>query len=205
MRSDEVRRLRSILEDGQRLAENGRHVEARSILLQGYTRARELGIESGQLLWQLAVQCDYAGNPEEALGFILALMRLDPLSGAGLSSMRIIVAKVRDVLSDPERAVDHPSTSASYAQLLEAGEADTRTHLAMVRVHLAAGRTETTVTILEALVALEPGNADVWDVMREVGKQVGRPDLVRRAASALAAGRRTQVLMLGSGDIHAKA
>jgi hypothetical protein len=54
-----------------------------------YVRAQNAGITSGQLLWQLSVACDYSGFPEEALGFVTQLLKeADPLSGAGMGSLR---------------------------------------------------------------------------------------------------------------------
>ena len=203
----EIRKLLASLAEAQRLGENARHTEARAVLMQVYARARDLGLESGQLLWQLAVACDLAGEPEEALGIVIALIRLDPLSGAGLSSLRIIAGRVREALCDPDRGLDNPSTPTSYTQLIEVGEASAQVHLAAVRYYAAAGKTERSLAIIEALLVLEPGNSDVWEALSEMGKQVNRPELVRRAAMALVGLRhkRGQVLLLGSGGGDAQA
>ncbi len=204
---DEVRQLRGVLEEAQRLGEAGRHVEARSILKQAQVHAAEAGVVSPQLLWQLAVQCDYAGFPEEALTHVVTLLNVDPLSGAGIASARIISARVREVLTDPTRAADDPSTPISYGRLVELGEADTGSHLAIARHHAAAGRIEKAIAILDALVTIEPRNRDVWRALSALGKDSGRRDIVHRASEALlglGTGNDSAQGLLGSA-VHAQA
>jgi hypothetical protein len=181
----EIRELRAALQEARSLGQSNRHMEARAVLKKAYGHARAAGISSPELVWSLAVNCDYAGQPEEALGFILEVARLDPLSGSCAESAQIIAAHVREALSDPGRDPSDPATATSYAQLVELGEADTRTHVAMARHLAATGHAAWALEVLEAVVVLEPGFTDAWKELSAVGHRIGRTDLVRKASAAL--------------------
>ena len=207
MSQQEIRKLKAALDEARGVGQAGRHLEARTLLKQTHARARELGISSPELLWSLAVSCDYAGLPEEALGYIVEVLRLDPLSGSAAQSARIIAAHVREALADPARDPSDPATAQSHAQLLELAEADAGTHVALARHWAATCGGTRAIEVLEAVLVLEPGNREAWQELSAVGHRAGRPDLVRKASAALVGlgeKRPAQTLMLGDG-VHAQA
>lgn len=206
--TDDIRQLKASMQHAQQLGEQGRHHEAKTMLREARARCQALGIESAQLTWGLAVAADYSGCPEEALQYIVEVMRMDPLSTAGAQSLNIVVGRVRAALSDPERDPAHDTTPQSFALLLEIGEADTNAHVAMARHLAATGKEARALATLEAVVTLEPGNEDAWRALANVSWRCGRSDLSHRAATALVGlktRRNGEAQRLGDGGVVAQA
>ncbi len=185
MVSSELKPILALITEGNQLGEQGRHEEARRLFLEAYRQCQRLGVRSTQLLCLLAVCHDYLGEVEKALVFIREHQCLDQLSLAGLKSQGIIAGHAREALSDPGRAADAADTPRLYRLLVEIGEADIGSHLAMARHDTHAGRHAQALLLLEAVVTLAPTSEEAWQAMVTAAKASGRRDLLQRATAAL--------------------
>jgi tetratricopeptide (TPR) repeat protein len=158
-------RMRGLVAGAQRaqdFLDRGNYREARDAFAEMRARARKLGFDSAYLAWGLAVATDYLGELEMAFTTIWESVAKDPLNPAAQRSFEIIADHIRSSLADASRAPDDPSTPRLYRLLLEAGEADVASHLAMAR-HLAhAGEHEAALRIVDAVTLLAPASRDAW-------------------------------------------
>ena len=95
-----------------------------------------MGLESGFVLWNLAIVADNLGELEMAFDYIRRALATDPLAQPFQNSFDVVVKRIRAALADEARAVDDPSTPRLYDILAGAGEADVavpRGHGALVR------------------------------------------------------------------------
>jgi tetratricopeptide (TPR) repeat protein len=158
-------RMRSIVSGAQRaqeLLDRGEHQQARDAFTDVRARAAKLELDSAYLDWGVAVACDYLGELDVAFTTIAESIAKDPLNPAAQHSFDVIAGHIRDWLANPSRAADDPSTPRLYHLLLEAGEADVASHLAMAR-HLAhAGQHGAAMRIVDAVTLLAPASRDAW-------------------------------------------
>jgi hypothetical protein len=109
----------------------------------------------------------------------------DPIATEGLRSHDIIAANLRRTLADPVRAADARDTPRLYRLLVDAGEADTASHVAMARHHLHAGKNERALALLESVVALAPACEEAWRALADAAKTSGKHDVLQQATAAL--------------------
>lgn len=183
--ADELQSLLKTFAEARELGQQGRHEEARQGLQEVQQGLRRLGLRSAEVLWHLAVANDYLGNCERALALIRENLLMDPMSTAARSSQSIIANNARKTLADPHRAPDAEDTPRLYQLLVDVGEADTSTHVAMAKHHLHAGLHVQALALLEAVVVLAPANTEAWQVMAAAARACERRDLQQRATAAL--------------------
>lgn len=192
-------RMRSIVSGAQRaqdLLDRGEHREARDAFTEVRARAGRLGLDSAYLAWGVAVTSDYLGELEVAFTTISESIAKDPLNPAAQRSFDIIAGHIREALAAPARAPDDPSTPRLYQLLLEAGEADVASHLAMAR-HLAhAGDGEAAMRIVEAVTLLAPASRDGW-VQKAVLARAGGDEALARECEAQAGALATASVPFG--------
>lgn len=187
-------RMRQLVRDGQRaqqLLDQSQYQEARAIFTATRARARKLGLDSAYLTWGVALCTDLMGEPEVAFPLIQESATLDPFNPALQQSFDAIAWRLRNALADADRAVDDPSTPRLYRLLLEAGEADVASHVAMAR-HLAhAGKPDEALALLDAVTRLAPVSRDAWLAKAAVARTLRNDALAAECdaqAGALATG-----------------
>jgi hypothetical protein len=159
-------------------------------------RACKLGLDSAYLVWGVAVTCDYLGELDVAFTAISESIAKDPLNPAAQHSFNIIASHIRDSLANPSRASDDPSTPRLYRLLLEAGEADVASHLAMAR-HLAhAGDREAAQRIVDAVTLLAPASRDAW-VQKAALARAGDDEVLARECEAQAVALAATIVPFG--------
>jgi len=173
-------RFRALANDAQRaheLMDRAEYRESRDLFTQVRARAAKLGLDSAYLTWGIAVTSDYLGELDVAFTTISESLAKDPLNPAAQNSFDVIASHIRAALADPQRAPDDASTARLYQLLLEAGEADVASHLAMAR-HLAhAGKPAEAMRILEAVTLLAPSSRDAWLQKAGLAHSLGQDDL----------------------------
>ena len=176
-------RLLRDLRRAQDLSNEGRPDEALRVM-QGIQRAcSKLGVSSAHVLWALAVIHDEAGHLEQAFDAIIEAVRADPLSVFALNSAKVIVGHIKTKLRD-ERWTE--VSVKLYGRLFDEGLADDESHVAYAQYLLDQGRAEEALHVLEAVTALNPRLERAWEVLKAVGKVLGRSDLVTTATTQLA-------------------
>jgi len=136
-------------------------------------RARKLGLDSAYLVWGVAVSSDCLGELDVAFTTISEAIAKDPFNPAAQHSFGVVAGRIRDSLAGPARPADDPSTPGLYRLLLEAGEADVASHLAMAR-HLAhAGEREAAMHLLDAVTLLAPVSRDAWFQKASLARAAG--------------------------------
>lgn len=169
-------RMRALVDDAhraQQLLDQSEHAEARDLFVAVRARARKLGIDSAYLAWGAAIATDLAGDTEMAFTHVQESVVLDPMNPAAQHSFDIIAWKLRNALAEPTRAADDPSTPRLYRLLLEAGEADVGSHVAMARHHHHAGRHAEAAALLDAVTRLSPVSRDAWLLRAVVARALG--------------------------------
>jgi len=83
--------------------------------------------------WGLAVVCDGLGEFESAMAHIKEALEIDPLAIPYQRSFATIVDRIRRVLGEESRDPEDPTTPRLYQLLVESGEGDVGSHLAMAR------------------------------------------------------------------------
>ena len=155
------------------VSEAGNPAEALTIYQGVLERCRGLGIQSGFVLWNLAIAADNLGKLEEAFEYIDRALATDPLAQPFKNSFEIIVGRIRAALADEARADDDPSTPRLYDLLVRAGEADVAAHVAMASWCLAAGDLPRAAKLADALVTLHPADPEAWRCKAEVAQASG--------------------------------
>ncbi len=183
-------RIRGVMADAQRAQEHldrGEYRESRDLFTQVSARAAKLGLESAYLTWGIAVSSDYLGDLDVAFTTISESIARDPLNPAAQNSFNVIANHIRAALADPQRAPDDPSTPRLYQILLEAGEADVASHLAMAR-HLAhADKTTEAMRVLDAVTLLAPVSRDAWVQKAGLARSLGQDEVVAECEAQAAA------------------
>jgi hypothetical protein len=155
------------------LGENGKFEEAVRLYQLVEGRLRADGLESGFVLWHIAIAYDNLGELENAFHNACKALDTDPLAQPFQNSFDIIAGRVRAALASDERPVDDPSTPRLYDLLVSTGEADVPAHAAMVRWLLATGDLARAGKIAEALVTLHPEDPLSWRCKAEVARSAG--------------------------------
>lgn len=163
------------------LTEREEFAEAKAALVRLRAQCGQAGLRSAHVAWHLALACDGLGEFEAALGHVREALDIDPLATPYQRSHDLIVERIRAVLGDETRAADDPQTPRLYALLLESGEGDARSHLAMARWHLHRGESTQAVRILEALATLAPSCREAWVALAAAARAVRDPALALRA------------------------
>ena len=154
-RSDaRLSKLSGEMRRGFEASEAGNPAEALKIYQGVLEKARGMGLESGFVLWNLAIVAD-------------------PLAQPFQNSFDIVVKRIRAALADEARAVDDPATPRLYDILASAGEADVMSHVAMARWCVAGGDLPRAAKLSEALVTLYPGDPDSWRCKADVARANG--------------------------------
>ena len=109
---------------GFEASEAGNPAEALKIYQGVLEKAQALGLESGFVLWNLAIVADNLGELEMAFDYIRRALAADPLAQPFQNSFDVVVKRIRAALADEARKVDDPSTPRLYDILAGAGEAD---------------------------------------------------------------------------------
>lgn len=155
------------------LGENGNLPEAIQVYGRVEGRLRAEGIESGFLLWHVAIANDNLGELEKAFHYACKALDTDPLSQPFQSSFDIVAGRVRAALAADARPVDDPSTPRLYELLVSTGEADVAAHAAMARWLLATGDMARAGKLADALVTLHPEDPLSWQCKADVARSAG--------------------------------
>jgi tetratricopeptide (TPR) repeat protein len=158
---------------GFEASESGNPAEALKIYQGVLEKAQALGLESGFVLWNLAIVADNLGELEMAFDYIRRALAADPLAQPFQNSFDVVVKRIRAVLADEARKVDDPSTPRLYDILAGAGEADVASHVAMARWCAAGGDVVRAGKLAEALVTLYPGEPLAWRCKADVARASG--------------------------------
>lgn len=186
-----VEKLARAVTKAERLAEEQRHEEALKLINDIQGQAARVGVQSAYLHWLKAVLLDTAPAPltrhDQALEQIQAAITLDPLSVPFRNSRRAILHNLKALIADPHQStVDVPRI---WALLVDVGEADDESHLALARHHLAVGALDDALKVLTALTVLSPSNPRAWTMRVEVAAKLATPEeLAVACAEAAAAG-----------------
>ena len=158
---------------GYEASEAANPAEALKIYQGVLEKAQGMGLESGFVLWNLAIVADNLGELEMAFGYINRALATDPLAQPFQNSFEIVVKRIRAALANEERTVDDPSTPRLYDILAGAGEADVGSHVAMARWCAAGGDEVRAGKLAEALVTLYPGEPMAWRCKADVARAAG--------------------------------
>jgi tetratricopeptide (TPR) repeat protein len=169
----QLERMTEEMRRAYELSQAGNNAEAVKVYQGVLEQARREGLDSGYLLWNLAVVADNAGEAEMASEYVARAMALDPLSQPFQNSFEVIVKRIRTALADESRLVDDPSTPRLYDILTSAGEADGLAHVAMARWCMTGGDLPRAARLAEALVTLYPGDPAMWRLKAEVSRAAG--------------------------------
>jgi predicted Zn-dependent protease len=166
--------------------DRGEHKEARELLEQ-LLREDPRAQSSASVAWNLAIVCDYLEDFEMAYRYVEEALARDPLSVPFNRSFDIIIDRIRGALASEQRAPDDASTPRLYALLVQCGQADSGSHLAMARHHLHAGNATAARRLLEAVTTLEPTNREAWahlaTAARACGEEAAASEAARQAAA----------------------
>ena len=158
---------------GYEASEANNPTEALKIYQGVLEKAQGMGLESGFVLWNLAIVADNLGELEMAFGYINRALATDPLAQPFQNSFEIVVKRIRAALANEERTVDDPFTPRLYDILAGAGEADVSSHVAMARWCVAGGNLPRAGKLAEALVTLYPGEPLAWRCKADVARATG--------------------------------
>ena len=160
----------------ERLAETRRHLD-------------HLCVSSAYVLWLSAVAADMTENPEEAVAFVRQARTIDRFQTDFIRSEQVIFHHTRSLLNDRAASGDVGGLRI-YELLLLHGEADSSSHLAAARCHLAADNVEAAGKLADALVLLSPGWSEAWRLKADVARRARNETLaVEMEARALTAAR----------------
>ena len=168
-----VEKLSGEMRRGYEASEAGNPSEALKIYQGVLEKARAMGLESGFVLWNLAIVADTLGELELAFDYVRRALATDPLAQPFQNSFDIVVKRIRTALADESRAVDDPATPRLYDILACAGEADVMSHVAMARWCVAGGDLARAGKLAEALVTLYPGDPASWRCKADVARAAG--------------------------------
>ena len=168
-----VEKLSGEMRRGYEASEAGNPAEALKIYQGVLEKARAMGLESGFVLWNLAIVADNLGELEMAFDYIRRALASDPLAQPFQNSFDVVVKRIRAALADEARAVDDPATPRLYDILACAGEADVMSHVAMARWCVAGGDLARAGKLAEALVTLYPGDPASWRCKADVARATG--------------------------------
>ena len=182
-----MRKVINAVRRAQQQLDEGEYVEARDGFLEAKALSRKLGLTSAYVDWALAVVFDNLGELEMAFASICESVQHDPLNPAGQRSFDVIVGHLRASLADEQRDPADPSTPRLYALLMEAGEADVPSHLAMARHLSHAGRHDEALRVLDAVTLLSPVSRDAWRLKEAVAQAKGDLELAASCAAESAA------------------
>lgn len=190
-----IEKLARAVTKAERLAEEQRHEDALRLIEDIQAQAAGIAVESAYLHWLKAVLLDTApppfSRPEQALVEIQAAISIDHLSVPFRNSRRAILHSLKGLLADPQRStVDVPRI---WALLVDEGEADDESHLALARHHLAVGALDEALKVLTALTILSPSNPRAWTMRVEVAAKLAAPEELAVARAEAAAAGATQV------------
>ena len=181
---------RAFLRDVHRadaLLQERRLDEGRAILLGLRDALARKGLQSAEVIWSLAVAADCGNDQVEALRLITEALALDPLSKGINNSLEIIAGRVKAALASKDWTVTEPSTPALYRLLVDVGEADEETHVAMARFYAAAGEADAALALLEATTTVFPGCREAWAEKAAVARRLGDVAAAERADLEVAA------------------
>ncbi len=191
MTDKQMKHLLAGMNRGQELVNGSDPAEAMKVYAEVLKLARNAGLASAHLHWAYAVACDYAGELEMAFEQVSAAVQGDPLALPFRNSFDVIAGRIRAALSAPDRAVDDPTTPGLYALLVNAGEAEVGSHVAMGRHHLATGNVAAAARIAEAAVLFYPTAPEAWELKAAVATAAGDAQAAESARIEAAAATAT--------------
>jgi tetratricopeptide (TPR) repeat protein len=176
MRANIDPRLQQLLGEmvrARELTEQEQYEEARQMLLRLRTECVRAGIRSAHLCWGLAIVSDGLGELETAVTYIREALELDPLAIPYQRSFNVIVDRIRRSLGDELRMPDDPAIPRLYELLIQLGEGDVSSHLAMSRYLHHTGDHAGAMRLLEALTTLAPSSRPAWLQKAVVARALG--------------------------------
>jgi tetratricopeptide (TPR) repeat protein len=150
---------------------------AEKLFREVVAEAQRLGFTSAYVHFVLAGVLDRSGKLEMAFDELKKAVRADPLALPVRHAFLDVAARLRAALVDPARAADDADVPRLYTLLVEAGEADLDTHLAMVRHALATAQLERARALAEAVTTLFPAAREAHEALARVARAQG--DLAR--------------------------
>lgn len=170
----------------QELFEQGKYAEAREVFEQVRAAAQKLGIRSGHVAWGMAMACECGGDLAAAMQLIIEALESDPLAGPFNRTLDIIAESVRQALVADDRAPGD-ETPRLYQLLVQVGEADEGAHLAMARYHLATGKSELALKLVDAVTMVYPSSNKAWGLRAEIAVAQGDHEGAAQAQAEAAA------------------
>ena len=159
------------------LDERGNGETAEQLLREVVAESQRLGFASAFVHYMLAGVLDRLGKLEMAFDELKKAVRADPLALPVRHSFEDVAARLRAALADPARPPEDADIPRLYALLVEAGEADLESHLAMVRFAVATAQLERARVLAEAMTTLFPAAREAWEALARVARAQG--DLAR--------------------------
>jgi len=163
------------------LDERGDAGAAEKLFREVVTEAQRLGVVSAYVHYMLAGVLDRLGKLEMAFDELKKAVMADPLALPVRHAFDDVAARLRAALADPARAPEDADTPRLYGLLVEAGEADLESHLAMVRFAMATAQLERARVLTEAVTTLFPAAREAWEALARVARAQG--DLARAATA----------------------
>jgi hypothetical protein len=173
------------LEKARALADQREWPAVREQLVGVRAALAKADIASGYVTWFAAVAADHTGELVEAAELIREAGRIDPLNPETARSSKIILDRVRQALTNPERPTAETAKSL-YQALLDANQADRDSHVAAAHVYLAAGNREAAGRIADGLVALHRTWPPAWSLRIAVAEGLGDEQVLARVRSQAA-------------------
>ncbi len=171
---EQVEALKTEVEAAKRLLDAEDFEPARDAYVALLAKAADLGLESSYLHWGASLAWERHGDPEASFRAASAAVLADPMHPAHCERfVEAATALRRDLCAQSLEPAQHAAVGRAYALLVHAGEADARCHVAMARVHLAAGRLDAAWKLLESTTLLEPSLADAWTLRAEAARRRG--------------------------------
>jgi tetratricopeptide (TPR) repeat protein len=155
------------------LTELQHYEDARQAYLKLRGECVRVGIRSAHVAWGLAVVFDGLGDFESAMTSIREALEIDPLAIPYQRSFTVIVDRIRRELGDEARDPGDPTTPRLYELLVQAGEGDVGSHLAMARYLHHTKDDAGALKILDALTTLAPSCRQAWIQKAIVARALG--------------------------------
>jgi tetratricopeptide (TPR) repeat protein len=168
------------------LDDRGNAEAAENVLREVIAEAQRLGIVSAYVHFVLAGVLDRSGRLDMAFDELKKAMQADPLALPVRNAFQDVAARLRAALVDPSRAADDGDIPRLYGLLVEAGEADLESHLAMVRFALATAQLDRARTLAEAVTTLFPAAREAWEALARVARAQGDVATAARADGEVA-------------------
>jgi tetratricopeptide (TPR) repeat protein len=159
---------------------------AETLFREVLAEAQRLGLASAYAHFVLAGALDRSGKLEMAFEELKKAVAADPLALPVRHAFEGVAGRLRAALADPARPADDPDVPRLYKLLVEAGQADLESHLAMVRFAVATAQLDLARSLADALTTLFPAAREAWEALARVARAQGDMAAAAKADAELA-------------------